>query len=279
MDCPAQANSRRLEEGRVLGMTTNAEGKPRALVLTGDGINCEVETSEALKLAGFDAEIRHLNDLISEEFKQDYLSSRYSLLAMPGGFSFGDDLTSGRVLALKLQHRLGWNLPLYAERGGLVIGVCNGFQALIRMGVFGKDISITHNVSGKFLNMWVKVSPQGNRCVWLKGMGTLDLPIRHGEGRLVISTERRSEALAKMQQKGMVCLKYEGDDSMNPNGTQDNIAGLCDSTGRIFGLMPHPEAFVRWTSHPEWTVASGRGSAPGQGLMIFENAYQEALRA
>ncbi len=259
-------------------MTTNAEGKPRALVLTGDGINCEVETAQALRLAGFDAEIRHLNDLIAEDFKQDYLNSRYALLAMPGGFSFGDDLTSGRVLALKLQHRLGWNLSLFTERGGLVIGICNGFQALIRMGLFGKDLSITHNSHGKFMNQWVKVSPVGSRCVWLKGMGTLDLPIRHGEGRIVISTDRKSEVITKLHYRGMVCLKYDGDPSLNPNGSEDGIAGLCDPSGRIFGLMPHPEAFVRWTAHPEWTAASGRGSAPGQGLTIFENAYQEALR-
>jgi phosphoribosylformylglycinamidine synthase len=248
--------------------------KPRALVITGDGINCEQETAQALRLAGFEAEIRHLNDLIAERFSQDYLSRRYSVLALPGGFSFGDDLTSGKVLALKLQHGLGWNLPQFAERGGLVIGICNGFQALIRLGVFGKDISITHNVQGKFLNTWVKVSPQGTACHWLKGVGTLDLPIRHGEGRLVFATTRRTELMGKMERQGMTCLKYEGD----PNGSDDRLAGLCDPSGRIFGLMPHPEAFVRWTSHPEWTMSPARASAPGQGLALFENAYQEAVR-
>lgn len=249
--------------------------KPKALVLTGDGINCETETAQALRLAGFEAKIRHLNDLIHERLALDQLSSEYQVLALPGGFSFGDDLTSGKVLALKLHHGLKWDLATYAQRGGLVIGICNGFQALIRMGVFGKDLSITQNAQGKFVNTWVKVIPSSPRCVWLKGVGTLDLPIRHGEGRIMIATSRKGEVLAKMERTGMMCLKYEGD----PNGSQERLAGLCDPSGRIFGLMPHPEAFVRWSSHPEWTLNSGRAGAPGQGLALFDNAYQEALRA
>ena len=249
--------------------------KPRALIITGDGINCEVELSQAFILAGFEAEIRHLNDLIAERFSLDYISGRYSVVALPGGFSFGDDLTSGKVLALKIQHGLNWDFATYVARGGLVLGVCNGFQALIRMGVFSRDISITYNVQGKFIDTWVKVNPSAAKCLWLKGMGMLDLPIRHGEGRIVIATNRRKEVLSKLERQGMMCLRYEGD----PNGSDERLAGLCDTTGRIFGLMPHPEAFVRWTAHPEWTASPGRASAPGQGLAIFENAFQEAARA
>ncbi len=248
---------------------------PRALVITGDGINCEQETAQAFRLAGFDAEIRHLNDLIAEFTTLDQISRRYAALALPGGFSFGDDLTSGKVLALKIQHKLGWNLPQFAERGGLVIGVCNGFQALIRMGVFGKELSITHNAGGKFIDTWVKVTPAASKCVWLKGIGTMDLPVRHGEGRIVLQHSRRAEILTKMEKSGASCLRYEGD----PNGSEGRLAGLCDGTGRIFGLMPHPEAFVRWTAHPEWTSQSGRASSPGAGLAIFENAYKEAKSA
>ncbi|MGK5087522.1 phosphoribosylformylglycinamidine synthase subunit PurQ [Bdellovibrionota bacterium FG-2] len=248
--------------------------KPRVLVLAGDGINCESETAHAFSLAGFLPQILHINDLVSERVSLDQLSGTFSALAMPGGFSFADHLTSGKVLALKIQHQLGWNLGLFAERGGLVLGVCNGFQALIRMGVFGKEISITQNASGKFINAWTKVTPSGTRCIWLKGVGSMDLPIRHGEGRLVFDQTRKTEVLGKMVRQGRNCLTYED----NPNGSDENLAGLCDSTGRIFGLMPHPEAFVRWSAHPEWTLQAGRASAPGQGLSFFENAFQEVRR-
>jgi phosphoribosylformylglycinamidine (FGAM) synthase-like amidotransferase family enzyme len=248
--------------------------KPRALIVTGDGINCESETAQALRIAGFDADIRHLNDLIADRMKLDQLSMQYSVLALPGGFSFGDDISSGKVLALKLEHGLRWDLCSFASRGGLVLGICNGFQALIRMGVFGKDVSITHNVQGKFLNTWTRVLPSGTKCVWLRGIGSLDLPIRHGEGRLLFASMRKAEVLGKMERHGMLCLRYEE----NPNGSDEGLAGLCDTTGRILGMMPHPEAFVRWTAHPEWTMVPARATAPGQALAIFENAYQEAAR-
>ena len=248
--------------------------QPKALIITGDGINCETETAQAFRLVGFETEIRHLNDLIAEKIKENELFPRFSVIAFPGGFSFGDDLASGKVLALKIRHGLGWELTKFTERGGLVIGICNGFQALIRLGIFGKDISITHNSHGKFSDHWVKVTPNAQSCLWLKGLGTMDLPIRHGEGRIVFNTTRKSEVLGKLERKGMTCLKYD----LDPNGSEELIAGLCDASGRIFGLMPHPEAFVRWTSHPEWTISPARANAPGQGLSIFENAYQEAMR-
>lgn len=257
----------RLEAGGLLGM--------RALVLTGDGINCEQETAEAFRLAGFEPMIRHLNDLVADGVDTDELVKEYAAVALPGGFSFGDDLASGKVLALKIVHELKWDFHAYAKRGGLVLGVCNGFQALIRMGIFGKDISITHNQQGKFIDRWVKVTPSGNRCVWLKGIGTIDLPIRHGEGRMLVYSGNRAEVAAKIERQGMMCLKYE----MNPNGSEDGLAGMCDQTGRILGLMPHPEAFTRWTAHPEWTIQPARAGAPGQGLMIFENAFQAAKAA
>ena len=135
----------------------------KALVLTGDGINCERESAWACKAAGFNSKIIHINDLIRDRLTLDQLQSEYSLLYLPGGFSFGDELGSGRILALKLRTALGWNLGQYAKRGGLVLGVCNGFQALIRMDVFGKDISITHNVSGRFLNRWIKLIPNARK--------------------------------------------------------------------------------------------------------------------
>ncbi|MGE0615637.1 MAG: phosphoribosylformylglycinamidine synthase subunit PurQ [Bacteriovoracia bacterium] len=245
----------------------------KALVITGDGINCEAETAEAFRLAGFDAEVFHLNELIQRKMNLDQLSSEFSAVALPGGFSFGDDLASGRVLALKILHALRWDLHAYATRGGLVIGICNGFQALIRMGLFGKAVSITHNQDGHFINRWVRVAPKGNKCAWLRGVGTIDLPIRHGEGRIIVAPMSRGEVLSKLERQGMLCLNYDGP---NPNGSESGIAGLCDTTGRIFGLMPHPEAFVRWTSHPDWTSRPDAAGSPGDGLAIFENAFQEA---
>lgn len=251
-----------------------SKAQVRAMVLSGDGINCERETAHAFRLAGFEVDVVHLNDLILDYYPIEELSNHYSALALPGGFSFGDDLGSGKVLALKLKYKLKWDLHKFAERGGLVIGICNGFQALIRMEIFGKDISITNNLGGKFINRWIKVQPHSVKCRWLKGVGLMDLPIRHGEGRVVFSPGRRFEVITKMERMGMICLKYEGD----PNGSEERIAGLCDASGRIFGLMPHPEAFLRWTAHPEWTSQIARASAPGLGLSIFENAFREATR-
>ncbi len=253
--------------------TTPAKKPVRALVLTGDGINCEQETAQALGLAGFEPEVRHLNDLISEKMTGDLLASRYACLALPGGFSFGDDLTSGKVLALKIAHGLRWRLDEFAARGGLAIGICNGFQALIRLGVFGRDVSITHNSHGQFLNTWVRVAPTGSsKNVWLKGVGEFDVPIRHGEGRIVVDSSNRGSILERMEKAGQLCLKYEGD----PNGSESRLAGLSDPSGRILGLMPHPEAFVRWTAHPEWTRSPEKAAQAGQGLALFKNAFQAA---
>lgn len=246
---------------------------PKALVLTGDGINCEHETAQALMLAGFEPRIRHLNDLISEKMTGDQLSRDYAAVAFPGGFSFGDDLSSGKVLALKIAHGLRWRLDEFAARGGLAIGICNGFQALIRLGVFGRDLSITHNHHGKFQDTWVKVSSQKSSCVWLKDVADFEVPIRHGEGRIVLEPSKRGEILSRLEKQGQACLKYEGD----PNGSESRLAGLCDPTGRILGLMPHPEAFVRWTAHPEWTATPSRAREAGDGLKLFKNAYQEAI--
>jgi phosphoribosylformylglycinamidine (FGAM) synthase-like amidotransferase family enzyme len=249
--------------------------KKKVLVLTGDGINCEQETAAAFRLAGFEAQIRHLNDLIAEKVSEDQLSQNYSVLAFPGGFSFGDDLTSGKVLAIKIRHGLNWDLNRFASRGGMVLGVCNGFQALIRLGVFGRKLSITHNAHGKFLDTWVELSPQGNRCLWLKGLEPFEVPMRHGEGRIVFAPESTDLAQTYLAD-GRICLTYSDGD---PNGSTLRAAGLTDETGRILGLMPHPEAFVRWTAHPSWTMDRARALSrdEAEGLKIFRKAF-EALR-
>ena len=248
---------------------------PKVLVLTGDSLGGAQETALAFSLAKFQPQIESLGSLIRKQMSLDALSSRFQVLAIPGGFSFGDHLGAGKVLALKIRHALDWDLARFSQRGGLVMGIGNGFQALIKLGLFSKDVSITLNDQGRFRTEWVRTQPVGSRCIWTKGMGNLDLPIRHTEGRVVIASSAKLEVWARMERVGMACLRYEGD----PNGSEERIAGLCDASGRIFGLMPHPENFVRWTQHPEWTAQPGRANSPGQGLAFFENAYSEAMKS
>jgi phosphoribosylformylglycinamidine synthase len=249
--------------------------RPRAMVLRGPGILSDLETAQALATAGFEVHLRSLDDLVAEGYREERLADEYSVLAIPGGASTADEMGSGKLLALKIQHRLGWSLAHFAARGGMVIGIGSGFHALIRIGVFGKEISVTSSTGGKNLQTWVKVAPIGTTCVWLKGLGVVDLPIRHSDARIVIHPNRKTETLVKLQRRGMHCLRYEG----NIISSEEGIAGLCDPTGRVLGIMPHPESFIRWTSHPEWTTAPQRANAPGQGLALFENAYQESMRA
>ncbi len=244
----------------------------RVLVLTGDGINCERETALAFRMGGFESEILHLNDLIASRMTEDQLAMHYSVLALPGGFSFGDDLTSGKILAIKIRRGLGWDLNRFAARGGLVFGACNGFQALIRLGVFGSQLSITHNSHGRFIDTWVRLRREGTRCVWLEGSDSFEVPIRHGEGRIVFDPAHGGERLARQFiDEGRICLTYADSD---PNGSTLRAAGLTDETGRILGLMPHPEAFLRWTAHPAWTSQRERALSDdrGDGLALFEQA-------
>ncbi len=248
---------------------------PRALVLAGDSLGGSRETALAFRMARFDVEIESLGSLMRKRVSLDQLSAQFQALAIPGGFSFGDHLGAGKVLSLKIKHGLRWDLAQFVSRGGVVLGIGNGFQALIRLGVFAKDVSITRNDHGRLLSEWTRLIPVGSRCIWTRGLGNLDLPVRHSEGRVVIAAVSRLEVWARMERLGMACLRYESD----LNGSEEKIAGICDASGRIFGLMPHPENFVRWTQHPEWTLQPARSSAPGQGLMIFENAFQESLRS
>lgn len=250
--------------------------RPRVLVLRAPGILSDHETAQAFATAGFEVHLRNLDDLIADGYKEEQLTAEYSALALPGGASTSDELGSGKLLALKITHQLGWTLTGFAARGGLVIGIGSGFHTLIRMGVFGKEISVTSSLNGKNTQIWVRVAPIGNASVWLKGLGVVDLPLRHSEARIVIHPNRKTETLVKLQRRGMHCLRYEGNASV---GSEEGIAALCDPSGRILGIMPHPESFIRWTAHPEWTLAPQRANSPGQGLALFENAYQESMRA
>lgn len=256
---------------------------PPILILTGYGLNCEAESSYAWELAGAKPTRMHLNDLIAAPAKlHDYAG-----LMFIGGFSFGDHMGSGLVFANKLRTRLREDLQQFLDAGKLVLGVCNGFQIITKLGLlpgFGKDrfapeVALMQNDCGHFQNFWVTLAFEpASPCVFTRGLGTMPLPIRHGEGKLF--APRRT--LNKLEKLGCVACRYidpathapTQDFPHNPNGSARAIAGLCDPTGRVFGLMPHPEAYLFPENHPGWDLQQVRHELPdhGLGLKIFENA-------
>ncbi|NUM53116.1 MAG: phosphoribosylformylglycinamidine synthase I [Candidatus Hydrogenedentes bacterium] len=257
----------------------------RALILTGFGINCDHETADAFARAGAGPVRVHLNDVIA----RPAMLKEYRILAVPGGFSFGDDVASGKILANRLRYKLGDALRRFVAEGKLVIGICNGFQVLVKMGMlpmlegdFRQEVTLTHNDSGRFEDRWVHLKTAKNTsCVWVKGLDQLELPVRHGEGKFI---PRDADVLKSLGDRGMIVLRYclhdgeaaRGDFPANPNGSIDDVAGICDTTGRVFGLMPHPEAHTERTHHPLWT----REARPeeGIGLRVFRNAVEYAER-
>ncbi|MBS1995137.1 MAG: phosphoribosylformylglycinamidine synthase subunit PurQ [Cyanobacteria bacterium SZAS LIN-2] len=223
--------------------------KPLALVLRGDGINCDAETVHGLELAGFDARAEHVSTFIED---QKHLRQA-KLLALPGGFSFGDEIASGKVLALKLRERVMDSLYQFVGQKGLVIGICNGFQVLTQLGLLPRSqaqskriVTLTKNSHGHFNDRWVDMTVQssGGKS-YFSDLTQIELPIRHGEGRLVVG-----DPAFESEVKKTAPLRYIND----VNGSFDRIAALTDADGRVLGLMPHPEAFVRWTQHPLWTT-------------------------
>jgi phosphoribosylformylglycinamidine synthase I len=241
----------------------------KILVLTGDGINCERETARAFSLAGADPKIVHINDLL-ERPKSIH---DYQGMAFPGGFSFGDDLGSGQILALKLSLVLGDEFRLFVEAEKPVIGICNGFQALTKLGLlpqpFGtRTMALARNSGGHFMDKWVFLEPEKESvCIWTKGINaSFPLPIRHGEGRIVFTRGEEDSLHRQYSQKGQIVLRYSED----VNGSYGRIAGVCDPKGLVFGLMPHPEAAISLLQHPQSTRLPDR-NAPGPGLKFFQN--------
>lgn len=251
--------------------------QPRALILRAPGANCDQETQFAFEQAGAETERVHVFRLR----EQPKLLLQYQILAIPGGFTYGDDVAAGRILASQLQNYLSDALRQFRDRERLILGVCNGFQTLLKAGLIippdedGPLATLAHNESGKFEDRWVHLAAQPGKCPFLKGCRRLYLPVAHGEGRFLC----RAEWILKgLMQSGQVVLKYvDGDDKsglypINPNGSQGDIAGVCDTTGRVLGLMPHPERHVLPTQHPQWTR---HGLAPeGDGLKLFRNAVE-----
>ena len=261
----------------------------RAIVITGNGTNCEMEMAHACRLAGYDeVEIVHISELLYGEKRLD----DYHFLNLPGGFLDGDDLGSAKAGANRILHaavagsqeRLFAQFVRFIGAGKLILGACNGFQLLVKLGMLpGFDghydrqtVTLTYNDSGRFEDRWVhlRVDP-ASPCIFTKGLSGIYLPVRHGEGKFVPQDEK---ILERLHRERLIALQYSDGDCReatqdypaNPNGSVDAIAGICNATGRIFGLMPHPEAYLHRTNHPRWT----REELPeeGAGLALFRNA-------
>lgn len=282
----------------------------KAIVLRAAGINCDMETEYALELAGAKAERVHINRIIEDKAMLD----DFQIIVFPGGFSYGDDVAAGKILANQVMHHLSDSVRRFIDDGKLVLGICNGFQVLVKAGILpgegkklappqgqatgtsprdrkdtekerpaksdGQSVTITYNDSGKFEDRWVYLAAQsekapGAKCVFIDSGRQIYLPVAHAEGKVVTRDEA---TLDELKSEGRVAFKYvdengeEGGYPINPNGSTESIAGLTDATGRILGLMPHPERFVRATQHPRWTRREK--GAKADGMTIFDNAVK-----
>lgn len=254
--------------------------KPRVCVLRTDGINCDEETFYAFEKAGASCRMVHVNQLrCNEERLADY-----QVLALPGGFSYGDDVHSGKILAVELTSFLKEQMQEFVAAGKLMIGICNGFQVLVRTGLLPDrgigtiSTTLMGNDSGHFECRWVDLLVERSHCVFTRGMegAVISIQVAHGEGKFYTDPQ----TLQEIEDRGQVVFRYAGPDGRptvlypaNPNGSLNAIAGICDDSGRIMGLMPHPERYVERTQHPNW-----RRMPEGEphGMAIFRNAVDYA---
>ena len=270
------------------------------------GTNCDLEMAQAFELAGARVTYLHINEAKADPTRL----RRFGILGVPGGFTYGDYIAAGRIFANELRFRLRDEITRFIEDGKLILGVCNGFQVLVKAGILpGTDgyfaeqsVTLEFNDSHRFEDRWVYLKPADDRCVFTAGINrTIYLPVAHAEGKFVT---RDMSVLKKLRESGLTTLRYSippdgriddgvrqarnselemRDDHVpypwNPNGSTYDIAGICDPTGRVFGLMPHPERFVRWTQHPRWTrkIQDEDQELP-DGLVIYRNAVNYAKR-
>jgi phosphoribosylformylglycinamidine (FGAM) synthase-like amidotransferase family enzyme len=288
-------------------METGIMPQPRVLILRAPGTNCDQETAFAFEQAGAKAELLHVNRLLEDPG----LCGRFQIFCIPGGFAYGDDVAAGRILGNQIQYHLADRMAEFKAAGKLMLGICNGFQVLIKSGVLlepdpeqGPPATLTYNDSGKYEDRWVRLDVQGTKSVFLGGIDSMYLPVAHAEGKFVA---RDAETLGQLEAAGQLVLRYvaqrpgtgatacsqavhsaspkghrfQGSSGTpvgapevpypdNPNGSVANVAGICDTTGRVLGLMPHPERHIDPTQHPRWT--RGEAGQVGDGLQVFVNA-------
>jgi phosphoribosylformylglycinamidine synthase subunit PurQ / glutaminase len=277
--------------------------KPNAIILRSAGTNCDLETATALELAGFAVCPIHINRLLEDASP---LTSA-QLLAIPGGFSYGDDIAAGRILANRISRHLRQPLADFVAAGKPIIGICNGFQVLIKTDILpgplaghaGQICTLTNNDCGHFVDRWIRVAPRSRKCIWTVGLPAIDLPVAHGEGKLVPLNDQVRQALWDNDQVALIYARPRSDSNepdqpangnppYNPNGSIDDIAGICDPTGLVLGLMPHPERHISPLHHPAaWSknpraLDQNSATTAGAGLTLFRNAFahiQAALPA
>ncbi|MEA2101132.1 MAG: phosphoribosylformylglycinamidine synthase subunit PurQ [Thermodesulfobacteriota bacterium] len=258
----------------------------KALIIAGYGTNCEKETAFACSKAGASTHIAHINEILNAKVSM----MDYGFICLPGGFLDGDDLGSARIESIRLKfariqgkaNTLLDEILLFVSRGGLILGICNGFQALVKSGILpgmvpGKRVlSLSFNDSGIFEDRWVRlaINPK-SPCVFTRGMDSLFVPVRHGEGKLICESNETIEGIKNSKLDVLYYADKNKQPTMeyplNPNGSTNAIAGVCDPSGHIFGLMPHPEAFTHFTNHPSWTRMKDIPDR-GEGMAIFDNA-------
>lgn len=256
--------------------------KIKVIVLRTAGTNCDAETVFAFKSVGASVDLFHVNKFIKKEKSLD----DYHILAIPGGFSYGDDIAAGKILANELRLKLGDSLKRFIADGKLIIGICNGFQIMVKAGLlpgnlngsadsgdFKQTATLMVNDCGKFEDRWIFLTPSG-KCVWTRGIDkVISLPVAHGEGKFITQDET---ILKKLKENNQIVFRYcnaagqKPKYPQNPNGSIDDIAGICDVSGRIFGLMPHPERHFLFTQHPSWTRGEKKLKY-GDGAIVFQN--------
>ncbi len=252
--------------------------KVKTLVLRTAGSNCDYETVHAFQQVGSEVSLLHINQIIAGKIRL----SDFHILAIPGGFTYGDDISAGKILANELKYKLTDQIAAFIAKGKLVIGICNGFQVLVKAGLLpevslsnGKQLAtLANNDSGKFEDRWIYLKPISQKCIFTRRMEKLAYyPIAHAEGKFIPKDEL---VLQQLKTNDQIVFQYVNSNGeldgypWNPNGSIENIAGICDSTGRIFGLMPHPERHFHPTHHPRWAREGLKAEA--DGVKIFKNA-------